>query len=101
MVVDNPPAQCPKCGAGLGAGFTSAASLRFLKPDRFAPMGFVVEDLSGGGLLSFLPTLDKCCLAWICRKCELYIVDYSKVYSCDKANALAVQNAGGSNPGTR
>lgn len=88
--MQNTLTNCPRCGGTLGSGFaTRAAGLSFVSPDKFEHYAFMDEDLTHAGLRKFFPGPAEYYRSFICRECELYIVDYSKIYSREEAEGLA------------
>jgi hypothetical protein len=86
---------CPRCGRSLAAGFAAkAAGLSFVAPEQFKRFAFLDEDLSGAGLTKLLPSKAKYFRSYLCRGCELYIIDYSTALSRKEAERVAEPPAG-------
>ena len=83
--------KCPGCGGSLNRGLSNkAVALSFVSPETFKSFAFVGEDLNKRGLLArILPSRAKFCPSWVCRPCNLYLVDYGRVLSRQQANELA------------
>jgi hypothetical protein len=81
---------CPRCGNALEAGFAhKAAGLSFVVPDKLQHFVFVDEDISKAGLSKYLPWAARYFRSYLCRSCELYIVDYSATLNRAQANQAA------------
>lgn len=77
---------CPRCGNNLEAGFAhKALGLSFVAPDKLQHFVFRDEDVAEAGLSKFLPSAAKFLRSYLCRSCELYIIDYS--ITLDRADA--------------
>ena len=82
--------KCPKCGAGLDAGFCSRSSgLSFVAPQKLDHGAFLDEDLTGAGLRKLLPSKAEFYRSYVCRTCELYVVDFSQFLDREQASELA------------
>ncbi len=90
MTTNNDLPICPRCAGALQAGFSARASgISFIKPEKFKDFAFLDQDVSGAGLTKFLPSKAAYFRAYLCRACELIIIDYSRTYSRAEANDLA------------
>ncbi len=80
--------QCPCCGGPLARGFAvKTAGLSFVRPDKFKQFAFVDEDLQRTGFLAkFLPSRARYCPSFLCRSCQVYLVDYGTVLSRRQAD---------------
>ena len=88
----NPPplATCPRCGQPLAAGFAAkAAGMSFVAPDKLRQYAFLDEDLSGAGLTKLLPSKATYFRSYLCRGCELYLIDYSTALGRQDAERVA------------
>lgn len=69
---------CPRCGRGLQPGFSHrAAGLSFVSPAKLLQTVSLDEDLSRAGLKKLLPSPAEYFPSYLCRSCELYLIDYS------------------------
>lgn len=90
MATHNDLTTCPRCAYELKAGFSARATgISFVKPEKFQDFAFMDEDVSGAGLSKFLPSKAAYFRAYLCRACELIIIDYSRTYSREEANTIA------------
>ncbi len=81
---------CPRCGQTLAAGFAAkAAGLSFVAPDKLKQFAFLDEDLSGAGLAKLLPSKATYFRSYLCRECELYVIDYSTALGRQEAKRVA------------
>ena len=90
---------CPRCGGQLEAGFAhKLTGLSFVSPDKLNRFIFVSEDLTlSGGLKSRLygrlkkvfPSGAEYFRSYLCRSCELYLIDYSTTIGHAQAKELA------------
>ncbi len=83
--------KCPCCGGPVTRGFAvKTAGLSFVRPDKFKQFAFVDEDLQRTGLLAkFLPSRARYCPSFLCRSCQVYLVDYGTVLSRRQAEQAA------------
>jgi hypothetical protein len=85
-----PPQHCPRCNKTLEAGFAHrAGGLSFVEPEKLEHFMFMDEDLSEAGLSRFLPAPAAFFRSYLCRSCELYLIDYSETLTRAKAEELA------------
>jgi hypothetical protein len=78
--------SCPRCGEALQAGFAhKAPGLSFVAPDKLQHFVFLDEDVAKSGLSKLLPSPAAFFRSYLCRSCELYIIDYSTIL--DRAEA--------------
>lgn len=84
--------SCPRCGSNLERGFTAKASgLSFVPLAKFKQFAFADEDLNRRSLLArLLPSSARFSPSFICRACQLYLVDYGMVLSRREANEAAL-----------
>ena len=74
--------SCPRCGEEMQAGFACKASgMSFVAREKFERFAFIDEDVSGAGWSKFVPGKAEYFDSYLCRCCELYIIDYSKTLS--------------------
>lgn len=86
---------CPRCGQTLAAGFAGkAAGLSFVAPDKFKQFAFLDEDLARAGLTKLLPSKATYFRSYLCRVCELYLIDYGTALSRQEAERVAESLAG-------
>jgi len=83
--------RCPSCGEPIEKGFTvKATGLLFIPPAKFKSFAFVPEDLHRRSLLTrIFPSRARFSPSFICRACQLYLVDYGTVLSRKQANEAA------------
>jgi hypothetical protein len=82
--------SCPRCGLPLVAGFAAkAAGLSFVAADKFGRFAFLDEDLARAGWTKLLPSKTKYYRSYLCRGCELYIVDYGETLGRSEATRVA------------
>ncbi len=80
---------CPRCGNALEAGFAHRApGLSFVASDKLQQFIFLDEDVAKSGLSKLLPSAAAFFRSYLCRSCELYIIDYS--VTLDRAQAKQV-----------
>jgi hypothetical protein len=84
--------NCPRCGKNLEAGFAGATApgLSFVAPHKFRHFAFLDEDLSKAGIRKFLPWAARYFRSYLCRSCELYLIDYSVRLNRAEAEQVAV-----------
>jgi len=81
---------CPRCSQPFVAGFTAKASgLSFVAPEKFKQFAFVDEDLAKAGLTKLLPSKATYFRSYLCRVCELYLVDFGTTLSRQEAEQVA------------
>lgn len=74
--------HCPRCDNVLEDGFAGhAVGLSFISHDKFQKFSFVDEDISNAGWKKFLPSAAEFFDSYLCRSCDLYLVDFSKTLS--------------------
>ncbi len=82
--------SCPRCGEALQAGFAhKAPGLSFVAPDKLQHFVFLDEDVAKSGLSKLLPSPAKFLRSYLCRSCELYMIDYSTTLSRAEATQAA------------
>ena len=85
-----PPQNCPRCNETLQPGFAHrAAGLSFVEPEKLEHFAFIDEDISGAGLTKFLPSRAAFFRSYLCRSCELYLIDYSETLTRAEADEAA------------
>ena len=85
---------CPRCGEEMLDGFAcKAAGLSFVEGDKFERFAFLDEDVSGAGLKKLLPWKAEYFDSYLCRSCELYIIDFSTTLSRSEAEQLTKSRA--------
>src|SRR5258707_15311902 len=87
--------SCPRCGAPLEAGFAAKAiGLSFVAPEKLERFAFLDEDLAKSGLRKLLPSKAEYFRSYLCRSCELYLIDYRTTLDQTQAKQLARSMAG-------
>ena len=87
---ENALETCPRCGAVLDAGFAGRASpLSFVAPEKFERFAFLDEDLAKSGLRSLLPWKAEYFRSYLCRSCELYLIDFGTTLDRGQAEQVA------------
>jgi hypothetical protein len=82
--------NCPRCGQALQAGFAARSiGLSFVAPERFAHFAFLDEDVAQSGLRKLLAWKAEFFRSYLCRACELYLIDFSTVLDRPTAEKLA------------
>ena len=83
--------ECPRCRKPLDAGFAHRnLGLSFISPEKLDRFVSVDEDVAKAGLLPrVLPWKAAYLRSYLCRGCELYMVDYGKTLSRTEAKKLA------------
>ncbi|GEM_PF-2374753 len=83
---------CLRCGKALEAGFAhKAPGLSFVAADKLQQFIFLDEDVAKSGLSKLLPSAAAFFRSYLCRSCELYIIDYS--VALDRAQAKQAAQA--------
>ena len=86
--------HCPRCDNVLEDGFAGhAVGLSFISHDKFQNFAFVDEDISNAGWKKFLPSVAEFFDSYLCRSCELYLVDFSKTLSRSQVEQVIQQRA--------
>jgi hypothetical protein len=81
---------CPRCGSLMEAGFASKSSpLSHVAPQKFEAFAFIDEDLAKAGLRVLLPWKAEYLRSYLCRPCELYLIDYGTSLSRAQAAEIA------------
>lgn len=81
---------CPRCGTALQPGFAhKAIGLSFVAPEKLERFISIDEDLAGSGLRKLLPSKAEYFRSWLCKSCELYLIDYSTTIDHAQAKLLA------------
>lgn len=81
---------CPHCGQPLAAGLAAkAAGLSFVALDKLKQFAFLDEDLVRAGWSKLLPSRATYFRSYLCRGCELYLIDYSTALSRREAEQVA------------
>lgn len=81
---------CPRCRAALQPGFAHrAAGLSFVAPEKLERFISIDEDLARSGLRNFLPAKAEYFRSYLCKSCELYLIDYSTTIDHGQAKLLA------------
>jgi hypothetical protein len=84
------PQNCPRCHEKFEPGFAHrAAGLSFVEPEKLEHFVFMDEDLSDAGLSRFLPAPAAFFRSYLCRSCELYLIDYSETLTRADAEEAA------------
>ena len=81
---------CPRCGKALEAGFAARAmGLSFVAPEKLQHFIFLDEDLGKAGLRALLPSPAEYFRSYLCRSCELYVIDFSATLDHAQARQAA------------
>ncbi len=81
---------CPRCGTALEAGFAAQAiGLSFGAPENFERFAFLDEDLAKSGLRKLLPSKAEYFRSYLCRSCELYLIDFGTTLDRRQAEQVA------------
>ena len=81
---------CPRCEAKLEAGFAhKGIGLSFVAPEKLNRFISIDEDLANSGLRKFLPSKAEYFRSYLCRACELYLIDYGTTIGHGEAKQLA------------
>ena len=81
---------CPRCGAAVKAGFAGKAiGLSFVAPEQFERFAFLDEDLAKSGLRKLLPSRAEYFRSYLCRTCELYLIDFGTTLDRGQAEQVA------------
>jgi hypothetical protein len=92
--------NCPRCGSVLEAGFAhKAIGLSFVAPDNLERFIWMDEDLARSGLRKLLPSWAEYFRSYLCRSCDLYLVDYSATMDHAQAKQIALSMTGGGETG--
>jgi hypothetical protein len=87
--------NCPRCGGAFQAGFAHRAiGLSFVTPEKLAQFVSLDEDLAKSGLRKLLPSQAEYFRSYLCRGCELYLIDFGTVFGHAQAKELARTLAG-------
>ncbi len=87
--------SCPRCGEEMQDGFAGkAAGLSFVAREKFERFAFIDEDVSGAGLKKLFPWKAEYYDSYLCRSCELYIIDFSMTLSRVEAEQLIKSRSG-------
>jgi hypothetical protein len=82
--------KCPRCGKSLTAGFShKALGLSFVAPENLRSFVSIDEELAKAGWRRLLPSRAAYFRSYLCRSCELYIVDYSGTLNRAQAQQAA------------
>ena len=80
--------RCPRCGHPLDAGFAHrAAGLSSVAPEKLHQFIPLEEDLARSGLRKLLPSRAEYFRSYLCRECELYLIDFSTILHHSQAKA--------------
>ena len=89
---------CPRCGKELEVGFAhKAPGLSFVAPDKLQHFIFLDEDVAKSGLSKLLPSAAAFFRSYLCRSCELYMIDYSVTLDRAQARQAAQSMTSGRN----
>jgi hypothetical protein len=87
--------KCPRCGEALQAGFAHRAiGLSFISPEKLEQFVSLDEDLAQSGLRKLLPSRAEYFRSYLCRGCEVYVIDFGMVLGHTQAKELARSIAG-------
>lgn len=89
-MIEKPFQNCPKCNELFENGFLSrTAGLSFASAKNFEQHTFLDEDIVQAGLKKILPSKGEWYRSYLCRSCEVYLVDYSVSLDRQEVNELA------------
>src|SRR6266851_7748359 len=92
--------SCPRCGTALEAGFAhKAIGLSFVAPEKLERFLSIDEDLARSGLRKLLPSKAEYFRSYLCRSCELYLIDYSSTIDHAQAKQMVRLMTGGGEAG--
>ena len=81
---------CPRCNTALEAGFAGRTSpLSFITPEKFERFAFLDEDLARSGLRSLIPWKAEYFRSYLCRSCDLYLIDFGTTLDRGQAEQVA------------
>ena len=81
--------SCPKCNQDLTPGFTARGnSLPFAESEKIEKFIHGEEELSGAGWRNLLPHGAEFYRSFLCRDCQIYLVDYSTTYTREGAREV-------------
>jgi len=81
---------CPRCGTALEAGCAAkCVQLSFVAPEKFQRFAFLDEDLAKCGLRKYLPWKAEYFRSYVCRSCELYVIDFDATLDRRQAEQVA------------
>jgi hypothetical protein len=94
VVTSTPLDICPRCSARTEQGFCHRANgLSFVAPAKLAKFVSVDEDLVKAGFRRLLPSKAEYYRSYLCRACNLYIVDFDVSLGSVAAKELAASIA--------
>ncbi len=74
----------------MDPGFASRnTGLSHIAPEKFERFAFLDEDVAEAGLREFIPWKGECFRSYLCRACELYLIDYGTSLSRAQADGIA------------
>ncbi len=89
-MTEHPFEMCPRCGDALQAGFAHRAiGMSFVAPEKLEQFVSLDEDLAKSGLRKLLPSPAEYYRSYLCRGCELYLIDFGTILSHSQAKELA------------
>jgi hypothetical protein len=81
---------CPRCGRPVESGFAHRAiGLSFVAPKKLERFVSLDEDLAESGLRKLLPSPAEYFRSYLCRGCELYLIDFGTLFDHAQARELA------------
>lgn len=87
---ENALETCPRCGSALQAGFAAKAlGLSFVAPEKLEHFAFLDEDLAKSGVRKLLPSKAEYFRSYLCRSCELYLIDFGTTLDRGQAEQFA------------
>ena len=90
MATNIPIETCPRCQEPTEKGFCHRAKgLSFVSVEKLKSFVSIDEDLAKAGLRKLLPSKAEYYSSFLCRKCNLYFVDYGTSLSSAEAKAIA------------
>jgi hypothetical protein len=81
--------KCPRCGTALDPGFAAKnIGLSFVTPEKFEHFAFLDEDLAKSGLRKLLPWKAEYFRSYLCRSCELCLIDFGATLDRGQAEQI-------------
>jgi hypothetical protein len=83
-------------GVALQASLAAKAiGLSFVAPDKFERFAFLDENLAKSGLQKLRPSRAEYFRSYLCRSCELYLIDFGTTLDRGQAEQVARSLTGG------
>jgi hypothetical protein len=78
-----------------GKGGANQVRLSFVAPEKLERFISIDEDLARSGLRKLFPSKAEYFRSYLCRSCELYLIDYSATIDHAQAKQMARSMTGG------